>query len=872
MIPPLAAMVFVSGMCALIYEITLVRVLGYAFGHTFYAVSTVLTTYMAGLALGSHVFGKVADRRPELGLRYYARLEGAIALYAIPVALWWEPVSKGVMRWIGTAIEPSFGLALGIKFAIGATLLMPLTFLMGATLPVLSRYATPRIEQLGQSLGSLYGWNTLGGVAGTALAGFAAIPTLGVRATMSLAIVGNLLVCVSASLFASRAGVASANTGDSRAQPQEAAEAGDSRSFAPEAMDTIRRVVPLVALLTGFASLGIEVVWTRVFSALLAPTPYVFTTILVGFLAGLGVGSLLTAQRFATLDRQKTITLAAGVLLVSGLVMLAIYPCLPFFARLLNRINDPDSVGAGAWVRWAARRFTIVFGPVFFATTVFGMALPLLMRARIGQLTWMGRSVGDVYAVNTVGAIFGSFGAGFALLPYLGSNATSLLLASLVLLSAVILFAAQGARRTAAAVALVSLAACGIAARTPLYHYGSYFGDVAVVQPITQQPFESALGTQAKVVFNREDPTSLATVLEVASGHRILLVDGIITASDSEIVFWNLALKGHLPLLWHAAPKDVLVIGLGAGITVGAMAQHDLDSITVVELSRSVIEAQPLFRSANLGAYQQSNVRLVENDGRDFLLQTADQYDVITIDQTDPPVMMLYSADFYRDARRKLRPDGILVQWVPLYHMSTPSLLSIVKAFREVFPSVSVWSGRECVFLMGTNGTLAIDPDQVAKRLANPRVRASLARFGADDAATLYSLYLAGDAEVDHLLARNYADGRATSDDLPIVEFSVPKERFAHAAGAMRQLFSDEIGDVRALMKGQRGRDDTDPFLAIDFAKVAKTLFWLDDRRRSEVLARRPNAADWGLNERELAILTRYAGSKPVVTVDAPAP
>jgi spermidine synthase len=853
MLAMISLLFFLSGLSALVYEICLVRLLTYSFGHTVYAVTVILTTYMSGLALGSWLFGRVADRRPGQGLRYYALIEGAIGVYALVLLAVW-PVAKLLERWVGTTFDPSFTTFLGIKFVISFLLLIPLTALMGGTLPLATRYITKRYEQIGTSIGTLYGINTIGGVVGTFAAGFLLIPYIGIRATMLAAFAANVLVCVVGLLLARRADTWGENAAPPAAAPAKAVSSAPKPEGSVEAVSpTLAVVVPIVAFFTGLASLGIEVIWMRVFSVLLGPTSYIFTVILVGFLCGLGIGSLITAKWLPRLGSRTLLLWASGALTASGVLTLAVYPSLPYLADLMNEVVGSDKAANLPWILYDGFRYLIVFLIIFTITTIFGLVLPLLMRANVPRLRRLGRSVGSIYAVNTVGAIVGSFIAGFVLLPAMGSSASSVLLAALILACAIALLVALPARRRAAVILAVSAIAVVLAAQTPLFHFANYLGDRPTVTPLDRS---------SRIIFNEEDPTASVSVMETPQGKRILFVDGILTASDNEDIFWNLALKGHLPVLFHPDPKRVLIVGLGAGITLGAIAQHDIESITAIEIAKSVIAVQDLFSEGNLNAHRNPNVRLVENDGRDFLVTTNETYDIITVDQTDPPVMMLYSKDFYEDARRVLEEDGIFLQWVPLYKMSDRSLLSIIRAFREVFPSVTVWNGKGCVFLMGTNGELKVDLKQLREKLERPAIHQSLRRFAADDLEALLSLYLMGDAEVSRLLEMHDPYGVATSDDRPIVEYLVPKERF-YPPPKLRQLMARVPGDVRDILAEDSAAFD-EAFAGIDFARVAKTLVLLGPRHISGIAHRTLGRRDLRLNEREFEIVRRYAVSRPL--------
>lgn len=857
MFPIIALLFLLSGLSALVYELSLVRLLTYSFGHTVYAVTVILTTYMTGLGLGSHYLGRVADRRPQSGLRLYAYLEGGIGLYAVLVLLAW-PLTRLLERWLGQSLDPGFGLFLTIKFLVAFLILVPLTFMMGGTLPLVVRYITRHRSEVGRSIGLLYGMNTLGAVLGAFGAGFVLLPALGISSTILCAFGVNVVVCVIAFLLSGR-GLAPVHPvpGPEAHTMEPAANSRDeaTEELPEDAVSGMSAVVPLVAFGTGLASLGIQVVWTRVFSVLLGPTPYIFTIILVGFLLGLGLGSLITGTWLRGLKYRSGVRATAFSAFASGILILIVYPSLPLLADLMNQVVGPDKAQGMPWWQYDGFRYLVVFTVVFITTLVFGLVLPLLMRLNAPLVRRTGRGVGAVYASNTFGSILGSGLAGFVMLPLVGSNVSSILFASFLLLCALSLLLFLRDWRLLVAGAVIATAAIVPVSRTPLYHFANYLGD---------RPSVTALDDLAQIVFNKEDPTANVSVMSVRSpgstAKHVLFVDGILTASDNEDIFWNLALKGHLPLLFHHDPSHVLIVGLGAGITLGAIAQHDMEEITAVEIAKSVISVQDLFSTGNLGAHHRDEVRIVEDDGRDFLVTTPHTYDVITVDQTDPPVMMLYSKDFYEDALHALRPDGIFLQWVPLYKMSDRTLISIIRAFEEVFPHVTIWNGKGCVFLMGTNGRLKVDLDVLAQRAALPQIARSLSRFGADRVDALLSLYLMGNAEIQKLLEEHGSGVPATSDNRPIVEYMVPKERF-FPPQQLRFLMSRYPGNVADLLVQPPSRLESE-FPRVDFEKVAKALVLLGPVHMARIEAGTLTGDQIGLNDVEFDLVKRYAAGR----------
>jgi len=740
------ALFFASGFAALIYQVTWVRVLTVDFGTTVYAVSTVLTVFMAGLALGSWAFGRWIDRGAH-PLRAYGGIEIALGVYAALFALA-TPYLHTLTTWAirgGSAGHEATSL---VKFAIAAVLLLPPTVLMGGTLPVLAKFLTDSPKTAGSRLGSLYAFNTLGAVLGSLAAAYALIPVLGVRGSMlfAAAINGTLgVVSFGLSRVASPPKPSEAAPADAAAAP---AEPRDEAHAPPLA------VVLSVAFFSGFITLACEVLWTRLFINFLTANVLVFATILAAFLAGIAFGSFVVASwvdRARRLDRALTVLLATSALwLVASVVG---QPALGSAFDAIRGLDARYSQQVAVFASLAA-----MFVAVVLPAATFGAVFPMLFRWCSRSSTTIGADVGRLYATNTAGSILGSFMSGFVMIRALGLNTSLLALAACY---AILAFFMTRRRVLRAGVLAIAAGCVALAAmprfREPIYWFNSGF------HMVKQVPKEG-------ILFLAEGVEGTVGVMQNRHG-RMLTVNGVIVAESTTQDLWDLLLKAHLPMLIHPDPRRVALVGLGAGVSLGAVEAYDVERIDCVEISEEVVPAHKFFENVNGRCWEDPRLHLWINDGRHFLHTTDQRYDVISVDPTDPPVVYQYSQDFLQVCHDRLDDGGIMVHWVPLFHLSPLHVRIIMQAFANVFPHTSLWYDGTSVLLVGSKGRpLTIDIARFEERLARPDVQRNLAPIGAPDASLLLATFCFARDGVDRVIG----DGvPANTDDRPYLEYKV---------------------------------------------------------------------------------------------------
>jgi spermidine synthase len=762
------ALFLLSGATALIYQVTWVRNLTLVFGASFEATSVVLASFMAGLACGSFGFGRVADRlrRP---LRTYGLLELGVGVFALVLPSLLEAIHVvyvAAARDAGGVTPTLAVLRVGLSFA---ALILP-TFFMGGTLPLLTRYTVASRGDFGSRVAWLYGINTLGAVAGALAAGFVLIPQLGVWHTQLAAVVTNVAIGV----------VAIALGGHEFAVPDAEPPPAPSASPSADESPVALRIVFLGTAVAGACALALEVLWTRSITIAVGSTTYSFTVMLAAFLVGIWLGSWLQA---ATPLRRAPLSLRFGAVLVGiGAAAFAASLWIPRLPELVLELNlslygDLRRIRPGTTLLLA---FLVMLVPCI----LMGVAFPLASEARERLRGGLGRPVGDTLGLNTLGSIAGSLAAGFVLIPGLGLQ-RSMLWVSAVYAAYGIAAACAGtyARRPRRGIAAMGTVGILSALLLPLWippwdltalaafnnnQLGRYRDDAGEVDLRVWM-------SSARIDYYAEGRGSNVSVVE-RGGQRALLVNGKVVATDNLPDMHHELLLGHVPVLLHPAPRTALVVGLGAGVTLGAVAAHpDLEEITVVEIERAVVGATARFARANGSVLEDPRLEIAIQDGRNFLATTPRHFDVITADPIHPwaaGAVYLYTREYYDLLRSRIEPGGIVCQWLPGYELAPANFRSVMATFAAVFPHVELWQTVNDAVLIGSEAPIRVDPRELSRRLAEPRVVAQLGRVGLDTARAFLAEQALGDAAFRALAG----DAVVNTDDNLHLEFATPRD------------------------------------------------------------------------------------------------
>lgn len=758
---PLLIIFFLSGATALTYEVLWTRQLSLVFGVTTYAVSAVLATYMGGLALGSFLMGRLADRlrSPLMG---YAVLELAIGVYAL------------LVPWLFTGLRPlyievarlglSYPMFAAIRVALAIAVLLVPTTLMGGTYPLLMRHWTRHRKDLATGAGILYFVNTGGAIVGCAMAGYYLLEHHGLRGANLIAAATNVALAACSAFLALRTSDApAASLTSTSASGRDALSAAQAR------------LVLLVVGLSGFISLAAQVLWTRALLRYVYNSTYAFSSILGVFLLGIAIGS---AAFTAVLSRLGRPLLSLAALQASAglglLVALAVFPQLPLMSQWAYGTHTIASFEQSVLIM-ALCAVVVLLPFVVFLGAIFPLATYLYAEGRDD----VGTATGHVYAANTFGAILGSLGGAFLLIPTLGMWGTHRLLVALCMLAA---------------------AGTAVAATSEPRGRQAMFGMVAIGLCLTvlvgrENVFRSTFAQAAPgatIAFYEEGMTDTAVVLE-QDGQRTIMYDDFRGTASTWTYGYNFFF-GHLPMLIHpGTPRKALHICFGVGNSLSAVAAHDeLERVDNVELSPHILHSAPYFWT-NDGVLEHPKVRTIIDDGRNYLMTTSEQYDVILLEPPEPftaGVINLYTVEFYRDALERLNSDGIIMQWIPTANAPLETERDLFRAFHDVFPHSTMWwqlSGG-CALLIGSRQPLAIDYQKLKRRFQEPRVRQDLNLAQLRDVDDFLSNFVFDEAT----FAAFVKDATATTDDNTVLDFTMP--RYA-GSGFGRGQFAMNVND-----------------------------------------------------------------------------
>ena len=797
------ALFFLSGALGLLYEVVWFRRLHLALGVSTFAVGAVLSAFMLGLAAGSRWAAR-SERLRARPLVAYALIELGIAAYAVAFP-WLVAAVEALYPALFGVLEGRPLLLAGARFALALGVLLPPTFLMGASLPAVAEAAGRSGPGLARRVAWLYALNTLGGVAGTLVAGFVLVEALGLTRSMWAGAASGVLVAAGALVLsrlpseppAADAPAAAALPAAERPRRKKKERPAEPAAPAPG----LARLAFAAAFLAGAVSLASEIVWTRALVFFVHNSTYAFSAIVAVYLLGIAAGAALAAR--LARDAARALRGLAWTLLASSAALLAAiaaYRQLPAVAALLagGRRLAPGLTGGGSQAglvlaSWADA-LVVIFGQVsavlFLPALLLGAAFPLALALLPAGDGSAASPVGRLYAANALGSVLGALAGTFALVPLLGTRGALVLLAWLPLPAALWALAraspGPGVRRAALATVPALAALTALAAPPDFY----------------REMFERRFGS---VVFFSEGVSETVAVCQYADGSRwIQFSDGRgASGTGSYQGGW---LYAHLPLLLHPHPRSAAVVCFGTGNTLAAASLHPLERLDGVELSRQVVEAAPFFEATNHGVASSGRARIVIEDGRNYLLATRRSYDVIT---EEPPlvhtasVVNLYSRDFYELAKRRLGDDGLVAVWLATWELEPDEMRRLVRAFVDVFPYASVW---DCTHpyewvLVGGKRAPRLDIDALAARMAEPSIARDLARIEPDQGglltpADLLSLHLM-DREA---MARFAGDAPPVTDDRSVVDFTSPRRARANFG-----LGEWVTGGLTAAAVGERG-------------------------------------------------------------------
>jgi spermidine synthase len=756
----LLLLLLLSGAAGLVYEVAWTRRLVLILGNSTHAVAAILASFMLGLALGSWWLGRRADRmrRP---VAVYGLLEAGIGVYAL-VFPW---LIDNVVTAFYVSLGPATGTSYAVKFALAFLLLLVPATLMGGTLPILIRWATESLRGIGGRVGIFYGANTFGAVLGCFLAGYVLIEQVGVTGATRVAAAANLVVAAVAILLGRLTPVSEPAPVAAESPPEEGQEIPPS---------LVRRTAAAF-LVSGFCALALEVLWTRMLVFFLQGFTWAFTAMLTTFLFGLAFGAAALGR---VVNRVRhPVRFLGGLLVAIAFASAGAQALLREMFGIWDALRDRVVADWGVPYRYGlfAGTFLILLVPTFLMGGVF----PTVSRVVARRLDDVGRSIGWVYALNTVGAVLGSLAAGLVLVPLVGMQWAVLLVVSLAgILGLWVLGAPRRSWPVTVGLGAV-LAVVIVLATKPTEPF-----------ILRSHVFRGPLGSSRELLDYREGPICAVSVVEDrVTGFRTLYTDEFAAAATGDH-YRYMRMLGHLPLLLSPEREDVLVIAFGTGTTAGSVSVHaDVERLDVVEISQEVFDVAPFFSKVNRDVLaDDSGPEVVPYvmDGRNFVLTTDRRYDVVSLEPLmpyTPAAVNLYTKEFYEICRRTLKPGGVMCQWIPIHAMSADHYKMLVRSFVDVFPDSSVWFFETTSAIVGRTEPGPMRHDRLAARAAEEGVAADLREIGLDDAEAVLSCFVTGGEE----LVRLVSDVAPMTDEHPTLEYHPV------GYGALNSFFADNL-------------------------------------------------------------------------------
>ena len=777
-IPFLAALFFVSGFAALVYQVLWVRELGLLFGSTAQAAALAIAIFFAGIASGGWFWGRRA-RRFRSGLAAFGWLEIAVAATAFGHFVLLDAY-QALYPAIFPLISDMTGADTVFKILVATIILLPVSFLMGGTLPVLGHYLIRHPEDLGRLGSFLYAINTGGAATGALAAGFMLPIWLGFNGTYALAIGLDLLVGLTA-IGLARTRFETAAT---EVVPKHAANGEDSAADRSS-------LIWLLAFVSGFAALGVEVVWTRLFSQVLQNSVYTYALVLVVFLLALTLGASL-ANRLSRIRSMLAERILLALLGLAGTLVAAS----PWLFEIST--GGLGYVGVGEdWWHYLTSVATVALIVMLVPGIMLGTVLPYLLRLLESRSASTGSTIGNLVAVNTLGAIGGALVAGFVLLPLAGAAGSLLILAAVYFAAmALLLLIGSGRHERFGAVLPAALAMALVVVPTE-------WATTVYLNPAHDE----------RLIAYEEGSHATAAVIERDS-HLLIRVNNHYTlggtgALESER---NQAL---IPMMLHPDPSEVFFLGMGTGITAGASLLFPVERVVVCEILPEVVRlARAHFGPWTEGLFEDERVEIHAEDGRNCLSRSPDTFDLIISDLFTPwkaGTGNLYTLEHYRNAATRLNEGGLFVQWIPTYQVSEKEFGIIARTMDEAFEQVVLWRGdlfpaQSIVALVGQNRAEPLNPQvpiEHGRALAgNPDLP--------DDLLSAVNLrFYAG-----NITASGMFDDRAiNTDNRPLIEYQAPRTQRAVQAGQARWLTGDQLGLLYERLLQNPGLEN-DPYLA----------------------------------------------------------
>ena len=730
----LSVVLFLSGISALIFETLWLRLSGLAFGNSIWAAALILSSFMAGLALGTAIAASAQFRtRP---LKLYAALEFAVGVFGCTI-VFALPIIGELLRPLFQALWSHQSILLALRISISFVILLIPTTAMGLTLPVILEDPQLASSDFGRAIGVLYGFNTIGAVVGALIGELFLVKAFGLWGTSLAAGMLNIVAAI----------IALALT---RTDPRPTRPPLQPQSWWFRFDYQLPWRLLLVSFGAGGVLLALEVIWFRFLRLYVASSPAAFSVMLAIVLAGIGFGGVA----YGAVSKRIRGSPLSILLIVAAILTLVCYVFFPI-----------PKLGTGeknfyleSWPQIALISMALMF-PVAFLSGILFPAIAARVQESVGSRM---NSVGITTLFNTAGAAIGPLLAGFVFLPRLGFQ-TSLIVCAIAY-GVLCLMSGQLTASPAGRGAMISLIAVFVVLLVffPKHRDEIHFANARKLYESENQHLVKRIeGQTGTWQLLRRDLFGLPYYYR-------LITDGFSMSATNPVNQRYMRLFAYLPLTLHPQPRNALLIAFGCGVTANALIQDvDLQHIDAVDISKEAFALADDYRGAGYtNALRDSRVNAVVQDGRFFLQASPQRYDVITGEPPPPKVLgsvNLYTEQFFKLMSDRLAEGGISTFWLPIYQLNVDEVKAILRAFHDAFPNTLIWSSAdEEWIMMGIKGAPGkIDNRQLRKFWDYTNTRQDLARIGVEVPEQLAALFIMDGDQID----------RITSDAKPLTDF-----------------------------------------------------------------------------------------------------
>jgi len=749
---------FITGLTSLAYELIWTRKLTLVFGANALAVSTVLSIFLAGLALGSFYGGKLIEKSNSR-YKFLGYLEILIGVGCL-LTIFLVDGLKQVYLPLFTLFGGNQFMVNLVQFILSAIILIVPTFLIGVAFPSIVKLYYQEENDIGGSVSWSYAADTIGGAVGLLITGLVLVWKIGFLNTSIIASIINIVLGIFIfTLFKS-----------------ETNKALDISVQENESIQITDKLILVLFFFSGFAALMLENVWIRYFDMIYGNSILSFSLVVASFLIGLGLGSF--AAKYLMRSIQNKILLFSLIELSIGLISLILLLVFPNIEKIyLELFFGVESYSAFIWLLGVVAIIVLLI-----PTTLMGMTLPIISTIYTKGET-IGSDIGKLYSFNSFGSILGSFLSGFVFFYIIGLHKTAII-ASLIYIAIAFVFIYYYGRSQLKIFMAVFVNFLFLVLILFNYYYqpdylfnGAYYHGTRKSEPTKYFKVKD----KDEVLFRKQSPYSFVSVVKSAAGRIFLKINGRTEASTDATVQNML---GNLPLIFHPSPDDVAIIGHGGGYTLNTVTLYSaVSSIDNLEIDQVIIEANQ-FINDNGNALSDPRVNLVIADARNYLFTGAKKYDVIISEPSHIwSSSSMFTREFFEIAKNSLNEGGIYTTWLPVYEMSEYDYSVIIKTIKSVFPNLIIfkYSGAE-VFLASNH---EIDPsydlylphlDDNAVQDEMEYVRNLEYEENLDIQEFILEHYISGDE--GYITSRVGDDIQLNTDDLPILEYTTRRNAY----------------------------------------------------------------------------------------------